>query len=567
MVRIIIILILLGLSQIGTAQIQARQIRAKAPFDSLYIMTNEQDSNATNYRLGRWYNAYTLIDSLMGLIGGGGGGSMSSWLLAASGTGGTETITNGETVTFTGAGINVATRSTNNVTITGTEVDGDITNEIQSISVTGTTTATLDLSSDATDASITGAGINVVSVVGNAITITGTEVDGSTTNEAWTIDGDAGDTEVIDTETVLFDGTGIVTTTYTAASNTLVINATEVDGSITNELIDAYEDNSISEADVTIIDLGDGFDWNPSTGGQVDLQYDFSEFPTDAATEGDEFIIMYDPIDGPEKIDVDNLPSGAADGNGIFDAANDGGTVPTDMDILITDQIDFEGGLFYIDDVNNEIGVNTATPDAAFNVESAGNVEGLFEDVTTDSDVQFRLKARRNGVGNVGRVEFYNNDADISTDYGVAYITALKSSATVAGGKLQLSIGYNSSGSSDEVFNIVSRETGATDGIVNVAGGLRYKWTESASSHFQLTTGDFGLVMTLTTVEKIARLPEGTTTTIGQFYQVFNDAPSGNVKIRIAVGSTDVIHGDTVLAPNELVQIQNITSNQWAIMN
>jgi len=64
-----------------------------------------------------------------------------------------------------------------------TEVDGDVNNEIQDITVTGTTTAVLDLSGDATDASITGAGISVISTSGNAITVTSTEVDGSITNE------------------------------------------------------------------------------------------------------------------------------------------------------------------------------------------------------------------------------------------------------------------------------------------------------------------------------------------------------------------------------------------------
>lgn len=89
----------------------------------------------------------------------------------------------GTGVTFTAGGINTFSATGTDLTITATEVDGSITNEIQSISVSGTTTATLDLSDDASDASITGAGINVVSVVGDAITITGTEVDGSVTNE------------------------------------------------------------------------------------------------------------------------------------------------------------------------------------------------------------------------------------------------------------------------------------------------------------------------------------------------------------------------------------------------
>lgn len=93
-------------------------------------------------------------------------------------------IDGGSDVTVSAGGIVTLSEGTANVlSITGTEVDGSVTNEIQSISVTGTTTATIDLSDDATDASITGAGISTVSVAGNAITITSTEVDGSTTNE------------------------------------------------------------------------------------------------------------------------------------------------------------------------------------------------------------------------------------------------------------------------------------------------------------------------------------------------------------------------------------------------
>jgi hypothetical protein len=64
----------------------------------------------------------------------------------------------------------------------------------------------------------------------------GSEVDGSTTNEAWTIDGDDADTEVISSQTVKFQGTGIATTDYNPTTDVLLITATEVDGSTTNEL-------------------------------------------------------------------------------------------------------------------------------------------------------------------------------------------------------------------------------------------------------------------------------------------------------------------------------------------
>ncbi|MBK9723350.1 MAG: hypothetical protein IPO78_17440 [Saprospiraceae bacterium] len=64
----------------------------------------------------------------------------------------------------------------------------------------------------------------------------GTEVDGSTTNEAFTIDGDDADTEVISNQTLKFEGAGIITTDYVPASDKLIITGTEVDGSTTNEI-------------------------------------------------------------------------------------------------------------------------------------------------------------------------------------------------------------------------------------------------------------------------------------------------------------------------------------------
>lgn len=141
--------------------------------------------------------------------------------------------------TFTGAGITTVTRSGNDLTFTSTEVDGSITNELQTISVTGTTTATLDLSSDASDASITGAGINVVSVVGDAITITGTEIDGSISNEgSLTVAAGTGTTSIINSNTSGQTGVTITAAginTISEVGNVITLTATEVDGSISNE--------------------------------------------------------------------------------------------------------------------------------------------------------------------------------------------------------------------------------------------------------------------------------------------------------------------------------------------
>lgn len=162
--------------------------------------------------------------------------------LTIGGSGPTYTvdISSGSDVTIAAAGIATLSEGTPNIlTITATEVDGSTTNEIQSISVTGTTTATIDLSDDATDASITGAGISTVSVAGNAITVTSTEIDGSVSNELQDLTiGGSGPTYTVDIASgadVTIAAAGINTLSEGTA-NVLTITGTEVDGSTTNEI-------------------------------------------------------------------------------------------------------------------------------------------------------------------------------------------------------------------------------------------------------------------------------------------------------------------------------------------
>ena len=61
-------------------------------------------------------------------------------------------------------------------------------------------------------------------------------MDGSATNEAWTVDADDADTELITTQTIKFQGGGINTTDYNPATDVVLITGTEVDGSVTNEI-------------------------------------------------------------------------------------------------------------------------------------------------------------------------------------------------------------------------------------------------------------------------------------------------------------------------------------------
>lgn len=126
----------------------------------------------------------------------------------------------------------------NALTIIGTEIDGSVSNELQTQTLSGTTTITNTLSVNSSAVTYTGAGIVAVSRVGNAMTITGTEVDGSTSNEIQTISASGTTSPAIDLSlaggSVTFNSGGIVA--LSRASNTITITATEVDGSTSNEL-------------------------------------------------------------------------------------------------------------------------------------------------------------------------------------------------------------------------------------------------------------------------------------------------------------------------------------------
>jgi hypothetical protein len=75
-------------------------------------------------------------------------------------------------------------------------------------------------------------------------------------NEAWTIDADDSDLEVISSQIVKFEGAGINTTDYVPASNTLIITGTEVDGSTINELQTIANTSDATSHTVTLSNSG-----------------------------------------------------------------------------------------------------------------------------------------------------------------------------------------------------------------------------------------------------------------------------------------------------------------------
>ncbi|WP_158657168.1 beta strand repeat-containing protein [Maribacter cobaltidurans] len=174
-------------------------------------------------------------------------------------TGNDLSITGGNTVTLptangsetivNGGGINIVTGSGTSgdpYVVTGTEVDGSVTNEIQDLSLSANT---LSLSSDATTVDLSGYLDNTdsqtLSVAGNDLSIVG------------------GNTVTLPTatgaETIVNSGTNInVTGTGTSGDPYVVNNTfTEVDGSITNEIQDlSISGNTLSlSGDATTVDL------------------------------------------------------------------------------------------------------------------------------------------------------------------------------------------------------------------------------------------------------------------------------------------------------------------------
>ena len=153
-----------------------------------------------------------------------------------------DTATNGFVKTTGGTGaISIDTS-----TYLTTEVDGSVTNEIQNLFETVNAPAGTDPVADTSTDTLNLAVSGIVTITGDSttdtITIGAAEVDGSTTNEIQnlfqTVDAPAGTDPVADTstDTLQFLVGGIVTITGDATGDSVTISATEVDGSTTNEI-------------------------------------------------------------------------------------------------------------------------------------------------------------------------------------------------------------------------------------------------------------------------------------------------------------------------------------------
>jgi hypothetical protein len=188
---------------------------------------------------------------------GGSGSTDLSWTGASSPY--TLNSSSGTDVDFAqGGGI---TLSTSGATLTIAAVDQSITNEVLTIS-DGTNTEALG----GQTLTVAGGGINSASynATTNTLTISGTESDGSASNEGILgVGAGSGTTATITTNTttgnaVTIEGGGIVAITETTSSNggTITITATESDGSATNELQTIANTSDATSHTVTLSNSG-----------------------------------------------------------------------------------------------------------------------------------------------------------------------------------------------------------------------------------------------------------------------------------------------------------------------
>jgi hypothetical protein len=175
-----------------------------------------------------------------------------------------------DTLNFTAGGIVTITgdSSTDTITISATEVDGSTTNELQNLFQTISTSSGTAPVADTTTDTVTFTGGGIVTVTGNSatdtITFSATEVDGSTTNEIQnlfqTFSTTSGTAPVADsaTDTVTFTAGTGITVTGNSATDTITIASTVTDTTLTQEQVEDFVGSLVINGTNTTVTYNDG---------------------------------------------------------------------------------------------------------------------------------------------------------------------------------------------------------------------------------------------------------------------------------------------------------------------
>ncbi len=560
-------------------------------------------------------------------------GGSGSTDLTIGGSGPTYTIesSSGTDVTIQAAGINTLSESpANTLIITGTEVDGSTTNEIQTQDATGTTTVTWDLSGDASDISLTGAGIADVSRSGNAVTVTATEVDGSTTNELQTLDV-SGTTQPItysfsgDATDISITGSGIAD--ITASGNVITVDATEVDGSITNEIQtqDASGTTTVTwdlsgdATDITLTGAGisavsrsgnavtvtstevDGSTTNELTVVKVDdaavsagkptLDFASADFGV-AESPTDEFQLTVQPEriqdivgamltgntetditvtyqDGDGTIDF-VVTGGGADGNGMWTASNSGTEIALDdFHALVPAELSFgtpdvgthaDAYDLHIDADANRIGLGTQTPSNSLSVTPIQyNTGTASQSTTTVTGSGTTWTAAMEG----SQFVFVNG-----VSAGTIITRNSNTSLTVSTSQTVTSQAYDITytGLQVDATGMVGVNTTSPVAALDVNGGVKIKFESSSLTSQTAAYSQYGITTTNAGTKQIT-LP-----VIDVAGRQFYFANSAGLALTVNAGSGNTIQGGatsttaTVLV-GEGIRLTAITTTIWDVLN
>ncbi len=338
-----------------------------------------------------------------------------------------------------------------------------------------------------------------------------TLADSSATNEAWTIDGDDADTELISNQTVKFEGAGIVTTDYVPASDKIIITANEVDGSTSNELQNlSYGSKSGSDVPVNI---SSGAGINLTQGTNIFLDRIASNYLTiEGRTTIDTFSYASKNIKlslTNDLVNASNIYLGmmldtatnfSGDVSGIYSNLQLGSGVVGSTEIAT-------GGVATVDLADSSVTAVKIISNSidSIQLKSTGVTKGNYTSANIYVDIDGRILSASNGSGGTTTNDIVTNGNVITSKVnGIADTTV--SVRTVNGNLSGNSITINVNGVTDTVLVIGQHTlTSSVNSMTNIENGL------SASANIINTNVLSSATNTLTsTINGVANTGTGT---------------------------------------------------------
>lgn len=505
--RILILFTIFMCSWNVNAQIRDKQIRGLSPYTQFVIMGQDTVDASAYQGLGKWYaptdTAYLTdgADSLI-IISLDGDTTFVELVVGGSDTyanieiDDVDVSTNAPTIDFQSTDFAVSESPTDEFNIT---VQAERIQDVAGAMVTGNTETGITVTYEDSDG-----------------TIDFVATDASATNEAWTVDADDAETELITTQTVKFEGAGIISTDYVPATDKVIITGTEVDGSTTNEAwtIDADDTDTevITNQTVRFEGLND-------------------------------IVTNYIPL--TNTLEIEYTGTGGADGNGIFTAANDGATVGTAVfNVLVDQKLIFDGlgadpdNILAIDSDNGRVGMGTNSPN--YGLHSLNDAGAAFESSSAGINQVLKIEGTADG-GGANNIEstllFSYTDADYlgGAEQTAINLSAFKESDASQWTSFKITAVENTDADAIVIEKQAAFSSNTTESHIAMNGGMAYTQTfdYSTSADLDLDRSYYNLNVTGGTVTDTINLPEVAST--------LDNWDSGLTSAQAQVGQTYVI--------------------------